>query len=169
MGRTSTTAAALVATVATTVLAWPATAVADQTYQTQKYPLRAVGGAPEARGFVINVHANGPVVYGQERYFLAGAEPSTSYQVSLEIFGDATCTVQTGLVFPTATLTTNRAGVGQAGATFSAQQVAPLIPEPTTVYGEWTFSTSGGVAYTTGCQAVDLDVPPPPPPGRAGR
>lgn len=169
MARTSTTAAAVVATAATAVVVWPAAAVADPTYQTQKYPLRAVGAAPEARGFVINVHTNGPVVYGQERYFLAGAAPSTTYQVSLEIFGDATCTAQTGLVFPTATLTTNRAGVGQAKATFYAQDVAPLIPEPTTVYGEWTLSAAGAVAYTTGCQAVDLDVPPPPPPGRAGR
>ncbi len=126
-------------------------------------------GAPEARGFVINVHMNGPVNYGQERYHLAGAAPSTPYQVSLEIFGDPGCTVATGLVFDTATLTTNRAGVGEAGATFRAQDVAPLIPRATTVHGVWTFSTGGTVAYTTGCQAIALDVPPTPPPGHAGR
>ena len=118
---------------------------------------------------MINVHTNGPVNYGQERYHLAGAAPSTSYDVSLEVFGDSGCTVATGLVFETATLTTNRAGVGQAKATFLAQDVAPLIPEPTTVYGVWTFSTGGRAAYTTGCQAISLDVPPPPPPGRGGR
>jgi hypothetical protein len=163
---TTRTAAALVAAGAV-LMAWPATASADQTYRTQKYPLVAVGGAPDARGSVLNVHANGPVIYGQERYHLAGAAPSTSYQVALEIFGDEACTTRTGLVFETATLATNRAGVGQAKATFYAQQVAPLITTPMTVYGEWTFSTRGAVAYTTGCQAVDLDVPPPPPPGHA--
>ena len=168
--RRTTTAAALAAG-ALLVTAWPTAAAADQTYQTQKYPLMAVGGAPEARGWVINTHTNGPVNYGQERYFLAGAAPSTQYAVSLEIFVDPACAASTGLVFPTATLRTNGAGVGHAKATFFAQAVAPLVLEPTTLYGEWTFSTGkpAAVAYTTGCQAIDLDVPPPPPPGRAGR
>jgi len=167
MSRTSTAAAVVTGVVM--AASWSTAAVADQNYRTQKYPVTAVGGAQEARGFVINVHTNGPVNYGQERYHLSGAAPSTTFQVSLEIFGDAACTAATGLVFPTATLTTNRAGVGTAGATFGAQQVAPLIPAPTTVYGEWTFSTGGTVGYTTGCQAIALDVPPPPPPGHAGR
>lgn len=165
----TTSAAAAVLTGAMVVLGWPTAALADQNYQTQKYPVQAVGGAPEARGFVINVHTNGPVNYGQERYHLAGAAPSTTFQVSLEIFADDACTMSTGLVFPTATLTTNRAGIGTAGATFGAQDVAPLIPEPTTVHGVWTFSSESGVAYTTGCQAIGLDVPPPPPSGHARR
>lgn len=167
MSRT-TTAAALAAGVLIST-GWPTAAAADQNYRTQKYPLHAVAGAPQVQGWVINVHTNGPVNYGQERYFLAGAAPATSYAVRLEIFGDPMCTVVTGLRFDTATLMTNRAGVGRAKATFLAQDVAPLVPEPTTVYGEWTFRTGGTVAYTTGCQAVALDVPPPPPPGRAGR
>jgi hypothetical protein len=164
-----TTGAALVAAGAIVVAGWPAAAVADQTYKTQKYPLTAVGDAPQARGFVLNAHANGPVVYGQERYHLAGAAPNADYDVVLEIFGDPECAVATGLVFPTATVTTNRVGNGQARATFLARDVAPLIPVPTTVYGVWTLSTDGAVAYTTGCQPVQLDVPPPPPPGRARR
>ena len=164
--RTGTTAAAL-AVGALITTGWPTAAVADQNYRTQKYPVRAVAGAPAAQGWVINVHTNGPVNYGQERYHLAGAAPSTAYQVRLEIFGDPTCTTSTGLVFPTATLTTNRAGVGQAGATFFAQDVALLVRTPMTLYGTWTFSTGPTVAYTTGCQAVALDVPPPAPPGRA--
>jgi hypothetical protein len=162
-------AAALAGACAAMVIAWPTAAVADQTYKTQKYPLSAVGGAQPARGFVLNAHANGPVIYGQERYHLAGAAPSTSYQVALEIFADSRCSMQTGLVFETATLRTNAAGVGQAKATFYAQEVAPLIPQPTTVHGEWTLSIGDAVAYTTGCQAVALDVPPPPPPGHARR
>ncbi len=163
-----TTAAALAAGALFTT-GWPTAAVADQTYRTQKYPVTAVSGAPEARGWVINVHMNGPVNYGQERYFLSGAAPSASYDVSLEIFEDSACTTTTRLVFETATLTTNRAGVGQAKATFLAQTVAPLVLEPMTVYGVWTFRTGGKAEYTTGCQAIALDVPPPPPPGRRGR
>ena len=163
-----TTAAALAAGALITT-GWPTAAVADQNYRTQKYPLTAVAGSPEARGWVINVHTNGPVNYGQERYFLSGAAPSTAYGVSLEIFEDPGCTTTTELVFKTATLTTNRAGVGQAKATFLAQDVAPLVLEPMIVHGVWTFSTGGKAAYTTGCQAIALDVPPPSPPGRRGR
>jgi hypothetical protein len=169
MATRTRTAAALAAAGTLALMSWPVSAVADQTYRTQKYPVAAVGDAPEARGSVINVHANGPVIYGQERYHLAGAAPSTTYQVALEIFADEGCTVPTGLAFDTAALTTNGAGVGQAKATFLAQDVAPLIPQPMVLHGEWTFSTGGAVAYTTGCQAIALDVPPSPPPGQIGR
>lgn len=169
MAKRTRTAAALVAAGTLMLMSWPASAVADQNYRTQKYPVAAVGDAREARGSVINVHANGPVIYGLERYHLAGAEPSTTYQVALEIFADEGCTLQSGLVFNTAALTTNGAGVGQAKATFHAEEVAPLIPQPTVVHGEWTFSAGGAVAYTTGCQAIALDVPPSPSPGQIGR
>jgi hypothetical protein len=134
MATRTRTAAALAAAGTLALMSWPVSAVADQTYRTQKYPVAAVEAAPEARGSVINVHANGPVIYGQERYHLAGAAPSTTYQVALEIFADEGCTVPTGLAFDTAALTTNGAGVGQAKATFYAQDVAPLIPQPTVVH-----------------------------------
>ena len=152
-------------------LLWTGTAAADQNYRTQKYPVTAVD-APAARGSVINIHANGPVIYGLERYSLVGAEPSMTYQVTLTIYADPKCTtpVVVGgqpLAFPTALLTTNAVGNGHAKAVFSAQQVAPLVPVKTTVAGEWTFSDADGVAYTTGCRLIDLDVPPPPPPGHA--
>jgi hypothetical protein len=169
MATRTRTVAALAAAGTLLLMSWPASAVADQNYRTQKYPVAAVGDAPQARGSVINVHANGPVIYGQERYHLAGAAPSTTYQVTLEIFADEGCAVSTGLAFDTATLTTNGAGVGQAKATFLAQDVAPLIPQPMVLHGEWTFSTGGAVAYTTGCQAIALDVPPSPPPGQVDR
>lgn len=155
-------------------LLWPGAAAADQTYRTQKYPVMPVGGAPPASGFVLNVHANGPVIYGQERYTLFGAEPSTSYQVTLTIYGDPECATPAvfngePLIFPTATLTTNAVGNGQAKGVFYAADVAPLVPQATRVPGVWTYSGPGsdGVAYTTGCQFIDLDVPPPPPPGRS--
>jgi hypothetical protein len=160
------TTAMLAAGTALLAVGWPTAAVADQTYPTQKYPLSAVGDAPEARGSVINVHANGPVVYGQERYQLAGAAPSTTYDVTLELFADAECGSAALPPIPTASLTTNRAGVGQAKATFFAQDVAPLVPEPRTLWGVWRLSAAGVVAYQTECHAINLDVPPPLPPGR---
>ena len=166
--RRTTTGAALAAG-ALFMTGWPTAAVADQTYKTQKHSVEAENGAPQARGWVINTHMNGPVNYGKERYSLAGAAPSTTYAVRLEIFADGACTTSTGLVFPTATLTTNANGNGHAKATFLAQTVAQVVPVEMTVFGEWTFSTGSRVAYSTGCQAIDLDVPPPPPPGRAGR
>ena len=129
---TSTRAWMTVGVSAAAVCLLPTAAAADQTYLTQKYPLTAVGDAPLAKGSVINTHANGPVVYGNERYSLVGAEPTTTYQVALVIYGDARCTTPV-LVFPTATLTTNRVGNGHATARFYAQDVAPLVPAPTTV------------------------------------
>lgn len=156
------------ASAAAVCLLLPTAAAADGNYRTQKYPLAAQGDAPLAKGSVINTHANGPVVYGQERYSLVGAEPSTSYQVVLTIYADLDCTTP-ALVFPTATLTTNRVGNGHAGATFYAQQVAPLVPVETTVAGEWTFTHGGEIQYRTGCQLIAVDVPPPPPPGHTRR
>ncbi len=52
--RRTTRGAAVLAAGAMAVLSWPTAAVADQNYQTSKYPVGAVGGAPEARGFVIH-------------------------------------------------------------------------------------------------------------------
>ena len=91
--------------------------------------------APASRGSVINIHANGPVVYGLERYRLFGAEPSTTYQVTLTLYADEGCKQiamfgEQELRFPTAALTTNGVGNGHAKAVFSAQQVAPLVPSP---------------------------------------
>lgn len=139
-------------------LLWPTAAAADQGYQTQEYPVMAVEDAPPARGSVINIHANGPVIYGQERYSLLGAAPSTTYQVILTLYGDLACTTPI-LDFPTAELTTNAVGNGHAKGTFYAQDVAPLVPVATSVRGAWTFSDAEGVAYTTGCQLITLDVP----------
>ena len=128
---------------AVTSLLWQGTTAADQNYRTHSYPLTAVD-ARAARGSVINIHVNGPVVYGLERYSLFGAEPSTTYQVTLTLYADEGCKQiamfgEQELRFPTAALTTNGVGNGHAKAVFSAQQVAPLVPPP-----------------------------PPPPPGRAG-
>lgn len=132
-----------------------APAAADSTFHTTRYPLAPVSGAPLRSGSVIDIHAEGPVVYAHERYHLSGALPSTSYQVVLRIHQHAGCT---GLLaaLPTSTVTTNVAGNGNARTTFTPQDAAPVVPLGT-VYVEWVLTRDGQVAYTTGCQAVALD------------
>ena len=142
--------AALVTSMA---LAVPASA--DQAFHTQRIPLSAVADAPLKSGAVIDIHAQGPTIYAQERYVLVGAAPGTTYQVTLLVYSDPACAA---LLFPvpTVTLTTNAAGNAHGKATFYPQDVEGL--PRTTYYIDWQISVHGGaVAYTTGCIPVVLD------------
>ena len=144
---------AVAALVTSLVLAVPASA--DQAFHTQRIPLSAVAGAPLQSGAVIDVHAQGPTIYAQERYVLVGAEAQTTYQVTLLVYSDPGCTA---LLFPvpTATMTTNAAGNAHGKATFYPQDVQGLAR--TTYYVVWQVSVQGGaVAYRTGCVPVVLD------------
>lgn len=137
-------------------------AAADQRYHTQSIPVAPVAGG-SGSGTVTNIHANGPVNYGIERYRLRGAAPRTTYWVALTLYADAACTAPLpGLRFETGQLTTNGVGNGNGGAVFAAADVAPLVREPAVLNGRWTFAlTKGGVAaYATGCVQVAVDVPP---------
>jgi len=135
-------------------------AAADQGYHTQNIAVAPVAGG-SGSGTVTNIHANGPVNYGIERYRLRGAAPRTTYEVALTIFEDTACvTPVPGLRFVTAQLTTNGVGNGNDGATFSAAAVAPLVREPAVLNGRWTFSVGGAVAYATSCVQISVDVPP---------
>jgi hypothetical protein len=143
-------AAALVTSMA---LAVPASA--DQAFHTERIPLSAVADAPLASGAVIDIHTQGPTIYAQERYVLVGAEPGTTYQVTLGIYSDPGCTA---LLFPvpTATMTTNAAGNTHGEATFYPQDVEGL--PRTTYFIQWQVSVQAGpVAYSTGCIPVTLD------------
>ena len=134
-------------------LAGPASA--DQAFHTQRIPLSAVADAPLTSGAVIDIHTEGPTIYAQERYVLVGAEPSTTYQVTLLVYSDPGCAA---LLFPipTATMTTNAAGSAHGTATFYPQDVEGL--PRTTYYIVWQISVqAGAVAYTTGCIPVMLD------------
>ena len=144
---------AVAALVTSLALAVPASA--DQAFHTQRIPLSPVADAPLRSGAVIDVHAQGPTVYAQERYLLVGAQAQTTYQVTLLVYGDPGCTA---LLFPvpTATMTTNAAGNAHGKATFSPQDVQGL--PRTTYYLVWQVSVQGGgVAYRTGCVPVVLD------------
>jgi hypothetical protein len=138
-----------------TSIALTGPASADQAFHTQRIPLSAVSDAPLTSGSVIDVHAQGPTIYAQERYVLVGAEPETTYQVTLLVYSDPGCAA---LLFPvpTTTMTTNTAGNAHGKATFYPQDVEGL--PRTTYYIDWQISVQGGaVAYSTGCIPVVLD------------
>jgi hypothetical protein len=145
----------LAALVCASSLTVAAPAAADQAFHTERIPLSAVAGAPLASGTVIDVHTNGPAIYAQERYLLRGAEPATTYQVSLNVYNDPGCTA---LLFrvATATMTTNVAGNAEGKWTFHPADVAGLAPG--TLYVVWQVSVEGGaVAYASDCIPVALD------------
>ena len=61
-------------------------AAADAVYHSQHIALNPTGGASLRSGFVENIHADGPQVYAHELYVLNGAEPDTTYQVTLLLY-----------------------------------------------------------------------------------
>jgi hypothetical protein len=128
---------------------------ADQTFHTERIPLLPVAGAPLHQGFVVDVHANGPVIFAQERYVLVGATPNGVYQVQLNVHApsDTSCSGATVLPpIPEATLLTNAAGNGEAGFTFT-----PPGPPAATYYLQWQVLSQGTVAYQTACTPVAVD------------
>ena len=72
------------------VVAVPA-ALADQVFHTSHAAVHAVAGAPLQSGFVNDIHTNGTVNAAREEYHLNGAQPNTTYQVQLVIYGDQSC------------------------------------------------------------------------------
>ncbi|MGY1618118.1 hypothetical protein ACI797_15365 [Geodermatophilus sp. SYSU D00691] len=140
--------------VGSALLAVPASA--DQTFTTTRYPLFPVGGAPLQQGAVVDIHAEGPQIYAQERYHLSGALPSTEYVVTLNIYLDPSCTDFVAAL-ETDTLLTNPAGNANGSATFTPADAAPLAQVQSEYGIVWEVSGPTGVAYTTGCQVVPLD------------
>jgi len=153
-------AAALVAAltlglVAAAALPGPA-ARADNVYHSAHIALHPVGAEPLRSGFVENIHANGPAIFAHEIYVLNGAEPATTYQVTLNIFvRDRTCTSSLALV-PTAAITTNATGNGRGDAVFRPSDVPTELRNAT--HGIiWTVSDSLGVEFRSGCEVVTID------------
>jgi hypothetical protein len=126
-------------------------AAADAVYHTTRIPLQGVGDAPGG-GTVINIHANGPVVYAHEVYLLDRAEPG-SYQVMIHIYpGSQDCTGE-ALDLPTATLDTNAAGNGEADVKFTPAEADGL--RGMTLSASWT--VDGPANYATDCSVITLD------------
>ena len=138
------------------VLFVPEMASADGVYHSEHIALTPVGTQPLRTGFVENIHANGPVVFAQERYVLNGASPGTTYQVALNIWvGNLACTGTPNPVLETASFTTNVAGNGVGHARFSPTDAAPL--RGLTLGIIWTLSSGGSITYQTACTDVTLD------------
>lgn len=130
-------------------------ASADRSYHSQHIALQPVGDSPLRSGFVQNIHANGPNVYGHEIYHLNRAMPNTTYQVTLLLYPfDPTCSTTPAPV-PTTQLRTNPGGNGTADFVFIPSDVPAEIRNAT--HGiRWTV-TSADTAYETACSAVTLD------------
>jgi hypothetical protein len=131
--------------------------LADAGYHSSHILLLPTGGTPLRSGFVENIHVNGPNVFAREVYVLNGAQPETTYQVTLDIFVlDPSCTGSPGAVVPTAAITTNAAGNGQGSAVFRPADV-PMVLRNATHGIIWTVSDASGVVFSSGCEVVTID------------
>jgi len=131
------------------------TAAADKAFHTLHADLRPVGASPLKSGFVNDIHTNGVVNGAHEIYHLNGASPRTTYQVSIQFFAlDPTCSTAP-VTFPTAQLTTNGAGNGNADFTFPAGPPSPLAGQLNGI--RWTITGADGTAYDTACAVLTLD------------
>ena len=128
-------------------------ALADQVFHTSHAPAHSVVAAPLQSGFVTDIHTNGTVNAARDEYHLNGAQPNTTYQVQLVIYGDQSCAGSPFATVPTAMLTTNVAGNGNANTTFAAGQPnnLPLAGAPadqghrTILNGAWLQTRCGQV------------------------
>jgi hypothetical protein len=131
------------------------TVSADGVYHTERVSLQAIDDAPLRSGSVVNIHANGPKVYAQERYLLNGALPNHDYEIALNVHVfDTTCGGDAAEFFRVP-ISTNAAGNGHAKA--------PTIP-PEAVEGlagehgvNWIVYDGDTAVYETGCEDVVLD------------
>jgi hypothetical protein len=138
-------------------MAGAATVSADAVYHSEHLRLSPVGNAPLRSGYVENIHADGPNVYAHEQYVLNGAAPNSSYQVVLMVFPtDTTCSSSSAsIAIPTATITTNAAGNGNAFHVFTPADADGL--RGLTVGGMWVLMSGNAVAYETACTTIHLD------------
>jgi hypothetical protein len=141
--------------VAALVLGPSPTAQADQAFHTTQYPLSSVADG-SVHGWVIDIHAQGPTIYAQERYLLRDVTPGQTYVMNLYAYSDPACTDLVVPVPGTATMTATAAGIAHGATTFVPAAVEGL--PRTTYYLRWQVTDStGAVAYQTPCVPVALD------------
>jgi hypothetical protein len=146
----------LAVVVASAVVTTAVPAMGDAVYHSEHIALAPVGDAPLRVGFVQNIHANGPVVFANERYVLVGASPGTAYDVSLRLWvGDTTCAGDPMAVLPTASFTTNVAGNGVGRVALPPTAADGL--HGATLGIVWVLSTGGAPTYVSSCIDVTLD------------
>jgi hypothetical protein len=130
-------------------------AAADAVYHSQHIALNPIGSAPLRSGFVENIHTNGPQVYAHELYVLNGAEPGTTYQVTLLLYPFDPGCLSDAVPIPTASFRTNPAGDGIGQFIFHPGDVPPALRGAT--HGIRWEVTSGSSTYNTACSSVTLD------------
>jgi hypothetical protein len=154
----------LSAALAVLLLASASPALADQSNHTTRLPL-SLTPAGEAAGYpvpragqVVNIHANGPVVFAIEDYLLNGAKPTTSYAVVLDFYAGSCAGA---FAFPFAngtTLITDANGDAHGQARITPEQVAAFGLHNTDWGIVWTFVDGAEVAaYSTACTDVHID------------
>jgi hypothetical protein len=99
----------------------------------------------------VNIHANGPVNGALERYQVAGAAPSTDYEVWIQFCEDGGFADFT----QTAVLATDARGNGHASAAFSAADLAPFSGVTVTI--RWVLRVDATDVYATSCTSVSID------------
>jgi hypothetical protein len=130
-------------------------AQADQGFHTTQYPLSSVTDG-SGHGWVIDVHAQGPTIYAQERYQLRDVEPGQTYVMNLYAYSDDGCGDLVVAVPGTATMTANAAGNARGGTTFVPAALEGL--PRTTYHLRWQVTDATGVVvHQTECVAVALD------------
>jgi hypothetical protein len=130
-------------------------ATADAVYHSQHIALNPIGSAPLGSGFVQNIHADGPQVYAHELYVLNGAEPDTTYQVTLLLYPFDPGCLSGATPIPTASFQTNPAGDGIGQFIFHPGDVPATLRGAT--HGIRWEVTSGSSTYSTVCSSVTLD------------
>lgn len=127
-------------------------------FPAQHFELTAVAEEPLRNGFVEVVHPNGPQVYARHVYQLNGARPDASYPVRISIWTTSlACEGAPTFVLPVAEVLTNTLGNGRADVTHAPELLEALGLRNVTIGGEVTLLRNNSVAYTTGCEVVELD------------
>lgn len=132
------------------------TVSADRAYRTERVSLQAIDDGALRSGSVVNLHANGPKVYAQERYLLNGALPNHAFMIVLSVHLFEPDCAGPAAPFFDIPISTNAAGNGQAQApTVPPEAVEGLAAE----HGvNWIVYDDGGTAvHETGCEDVVLD------------
>jgi hypothetical protein len=133
-----------------------APAAADGVYHSEHIALAPVGEAPLQKGFVENIHVNGPQIYAMEQYVLNGAMPDTDYQVALQIYyQDPGCSATPLITLTTAAFRTNASGNGNARAVYTPADAASL--RGMTHGAVWLILSGDTIEYQTACSAIMLD------------
>ncbi len=155
MRRSITKVALLIAVVVCAMLVVALPAMADSVYHSQHIALKPVGCAPLHKGFVENIHANGPTIFALERYVLVGAKPRTQFQVTLVLrFAPDQ---EPFAALGTTKFWTNGVGNGVGHVTLAPSAAEGL--HGMTIYIVWELSSAktGKVMYHSGLETVTLD------------